>query len=173
MINLLPYKEKKIIGKIRLLRVLNSIVGVVFFLTTSLLLLILPTIFTVNSRFKIYSEEIVSLERDGLISNDINLASMFERSQKLKLLLVDQEDKSITDFISLIQKQAPVGIKIDKFLSQDPEKIEVFGYFDKRDTLKSFISVLGNTPEFANVDSPVSNFIKSRNGTFKLVISVK
>ncbi len=173
MINLLPYKEKKIIGKIRLLRVLNSIIGAVFFLITSLLLLILPTVFTVNSRFNIYSEEIISLEKKGMISSDINLVFLYEKAQKIKPLLVAQNDASIIDTISLVEKQTPFGIKIERFSSEDPKILEVFGSFDKRESLKSFIATLTSQPEFSMVDSPVSNFIKSKNGTFKLIISIK
>lgn len=173
MINLLPYKEKKTIEKIRFLRMLSSVLGAVMIMIFSLFLLILPTAFTVNSRFKIYSQEIVALEKEGMISNDINIGAVFEKAQKLKTLLVNQNSESVLDFISLVQKQAPTGINIEKFLAEDQKTLQVFGSFDKRESLKGFINVLSSQPEFLNVDSPVSNFIKSKNGTFKLVILIK
>ena len=157
MINLLPYKEKKSIEKIRFLRMLNSSIGGLFFLLASLFLLILPTIFTVDSRFKIYSQEIASLEKSGMISSEINLASLSEEAQKLKSLLVSQNELSIIDFISLVQNQVPGGVKIERFSSEDPKVLEVYGSFDKRESLKSFIAILDNQPEFSKVDSPVSN----------------
>ena len=173
MINLLPYKEKKSIEKIRFLRMLNSTIGALFFLLASMFLLILPTISTMDSRFKIYSQEIISLEKSGMISSDINLASLSDKAQKLKTLLVLQGDQSIIDFISLVQSKIPNGIKVERFSSEDPKILEVYGSFDKRESLKSFIAILSDQTEFSNIDSPVSNFIKSKNGSFKLVISIK
>lgn len=173
MINLLPYKEKKSIEKIRFLRMLNSVIIAILFLIVASLLLILPTWLTINSRFSLINNELKSLEKKGMISNEIDIGSLLSRSQKAKQKLVSGGEKSNIYLINLLKSLAPKGITIDRLSLADEKSIEIFGVFASRESLQSFTSSLSRQAEVSSVDSPVSNFVKNKNGTFRLTVFLK
>jgi hypothetical protein len=51
--------------------------------------------------------------------------------------------------------------------------LRVFGTAESREVLQDFINKLESNERISLVDSPVSNFIKNKNGSFKLTISFK
>lgn len=173
MINLLPYKEKKIIERVRTLRLLQiSIMGVICLALVSVVLLI-PTLITINSRFNIFSKQITTLQQSGMIASAVDLASINQRAQRAQAKLSIPKEKQPTDYIDMVRSVVPRGIVVDRFVIGNDKLLEVSGIADNRELLQSFIKVLEADESIALVDSPVSNFVKSKNSEFKITISFK
>lgn len=173
MINLLPYKEKKIIERIRFIRFVRIVV--VGFASTFLIagLLLFPTLFTINSRFAIATNQIKSLENEGAIVREVDISSLESRARLASLKLSNKIEVQPTEYIESVRLVAPKGISIDRFAVTKDKTLEVSGIAQSRETLQSFIKSLESKPEVSKVDSPVSNFIKSTNSLFILTITFK
>lgn len=173
MINLLPYKEKKIIEHIRSVRMVSTVLLSFLFLALIALVLLVPTWLTTNSRLKISTDEIHSLEKRGMITSVLDLTSLQNRAVELQNKLSSTETSSPVEFISIIKSSAPKGVTISRFTTDDGILVEVFGVSESRELLQGFINTLTVNPKILMVDNPVSNFIKNKNGTFKLTVSFK
>lgn len=173
MINLLPYKEKRSIEKIRSIRLIRVVaLGFVVILLVAWFLL-LPTFITVNSRFSLVTSQIKSLEQQGIIVSDINISGIQQRSQKLQSKLSLPTTTQPTDYISIVKSLLLSGIMIDRFSSEQEGTLDVFGVSRAREDLQNFIKDIENSGSVISVDSPVSNFVKSKNNNFKITVKFK
>lgn len=173
MINLLPYKEKKTIERIRGIRMAQAVTIAFFIVILAGGVLLIPTLITINSRFAIATTQIKTLEHDGSITTDVDLSTLDTRSRIVKEKLALPISMEPTDYIELVRSSVPLGITLTRFTTDDGVLLEVFGVAQNRELLQTFIASLEANPKVALVDSPVSNFIKNKNGTFRLTISFK
>ena len=173
MINLLPYKEKKSIERIRFVRMVQAVTMALLLLIIISFVLLVPTWITINSRLNIVSNQVASLEKNGMIATSVDLASLEGRVASIKSKLAAPTQTSPTEFVNIIRALTPAGITINRFTTEDGVLLEVFGVSQNRELLQSFIAALGADSSVAMIDNPVSNFIKNKNGTFKLTISFK
>lgn len=173
MINLLPYKEKKSIERVRGIRMAQAISIAFLILILAGGVLLIPTFITINSRFAIATTQIKTLERDGSITTDVDLSTLEKRAKTIKDKLALPAVLEPTEYIDLVKASTPIGITLTRFTTDDGVLLEVFGVAQSRELLQSFIASLEKNPKVALVDSPVSNFIKNKNGTFKLTVSFK
>lgn len=173
MINLLPYKEKKSIERIRGIRMAQAASIAFLILVAVGAILLIPTFITINSRFDIATAQIKILERDGSITTDVDLSTLETKVQTIKEKLALPPTIEPTGYIDLVKAVAPSGVTLTRFTTDDGVLLEVYGVVQTREILQSFITSLEASPKVALVDSPVSNFIKNKNGTFKLTISFK
>lgn len=173
MINLLPYKEKKSIERIRMIRIIQTIVIGVAVLGVVSAVLLLPTLITIKSRFSIASNQISILESDGNIASDVDLSALENRAKSVRDVLAIPEKTQVTDYVDIVRSVVPASVVIDRFSSENENLLEVFGTAESREVLQDFINKLESNERISLVDSPVSNFIKNKNGSFKLTISFK
>ncbi len=173
MINLLPYKEKKSIEHIRMVRMTRT----VFFGCTILILmagaLLVPTLITINSRFSIATNQIAILQRDGTLVSSIDLATLEKRARVASSKLAAPIVPGPTEYIALIEKDAPVGIVINRFATSDTGGLSVYGLSINRAILQSFVKTLESDSKVASVDSAVSNFVKATNSPFTITVTFK
>ncbi len=173
MINLLPYKEKKSIERIRMIRIIQAVVvGMAVLIVVSAILLI-PTLITIRSRFSIASNQISALESGGSLASDVDLSVLESRAKSVRDILAIPEKPQVTDYIDIVRSIVPSSVTIERFSSENENLLEVFGTAESREILQDFINKLEAQESIALVDSPVSNFIKNKNGSFKLTISFK
>lgn len=156
-----------------MVRIIQTIVLGVAALVGISAILLLPTIITINSRFSIVSSQIEVLENSGTIASEIDLSTLEKRAKEIQGSLAVPEKTQITEYINTIKSITPNSIIINRFTSDNGSLVEVFGTADSREVLQAFINTLESDKRVAIVDSPVSNFIKNKNGTFKLTISFK
>lgn len=173
MINLLPYKEKRSIEKIRTIRlVATSILGFICVVVVGVVLLI-PTFITINSRFSITKKQISDLQKNSSITTDIDLVSFGKRISNIESKLSLPEKNQPTMYFDVTKSLVPSGIVINQFLTIDDNRISVSGVVDNREILQSFIKALESNEKVSSVDNPVSNFIKNKNSVFALTIAFK
>jgi Tfp pilus assembly protein PilN len=173
MINLLPYKEKKSIERIRSIRLVRTVVAgfIVVFVVAGALLF--PTFVTINSRFSIATNQIKNLEREGAIASDIDIASLQARAQAVQAKLSIPPITEPTAYVEIVKSIAQSGITIDRFSYQETKNLEVSGVAQTREGLQSFIKNLEANEGVASVDSPVANFVKSKNSAFRINVLFK
>ncbi len=173
MINLLPYKEKKTIEKIRFLRLAQSLITVLIFLILASFALLLPTWLTISSRENIINKQISSLENGDLISDSIDLMELENKARSLKNIFQENQKDSLIDQINSVKSYANNGISIDRFNANESSMVEIFGISKDRKSLQDFIDNLNSDPNISLVDNPISNFVKNKNGAFNLTIKFK
>jgi hypothetical protein len=173
MINLLPYKEKKSIEKIRGILFARTIAAGFVFVAFAAIVLLIPTIVTINSRFNIVTSQIKSLENSGSIASDVDIASLVNRAQISQSKLFIPEIVQPTQYIDLVKSIIPNGIVVDRFVVDVDKNLAVSGTAQSREILQLFIKNLEQNDKVASVDNPVSNFIKNNNSLFKITISFK
>ncbi len=173
MINLLPYKEKRSIEKIRFARMLQTVLMALLLLIIISFALIAPTWITISSRHNLIAKQIDSLENDGKITSSVDLDSLQKRVTNLQNKLNLTVGPSPVERITLVRTLAPQGITVERFAISGSQTLEVSGVSANREILQLFISNLSAEKSIATVDNPVSNFIKNKNGTFKLTVGFK
>ncbi len=173
MINLLPYKEKRSIEKIRTIRlVTTSLFGFVCIVIVGMVLLI-PTFITINSRYSITKKQISDLQKASSITTDVDLNSFGNRVRGVDSKLASTLGTQPTAYVDIIKGLVPKGVLVNQFSASSAPSVSVSGVVDNRETLQSFIKVLESDGRIAAVNSPVSNFIKSKNSDFMLTITFK
>lgn len=173
MINLLPYKEKKSIEKIRGILFARTVAAGFAFIAFAAIVLLIPTLVTINSRFNIVTNQIKSLENNGSIASDVDIASLVNRAQISQSKLAIPETIQPTQYIDLVKTVIPKGVLVDRFALDEDKNLIVSGTAQSREVLQSFIRDLEGNEKVASVDSPVSNFIKNNNSLFKITILFK
>jgi hypothetical protein len=173
MINLLPYKEKKSIEHIRMIRMIRT----VFFGCTVLILmagaLLVPTLITVNSRFSIATNQINILQRDGTLVSSIDLAALEKRARTVSTKLAAPHVVGPTEYVAFVESDIPAGITVNRFATADTGGLSVYGVSSSRGVLQSFIKSLESDSRVASVDSAVSNFVKATNSPFTITVIFK
>lgn len=142
-------------------------------LVMSGIVLLFPTIVTINSRFSIATNQIESLQRDGTLVSSIDLATLQKRAQVVSQKLVASPGVQPTEHIALAQQLTPPGIDINRFATTDAGGLALYGTAATRGVLQSFIKALESDTHVALVQSDVSNFVKASNSPFTLTVSFK
>jgi hypothetical protein len=173
MINLLPYKEKRTVEKVRLIRMITAVLfGLVIAVVIGGVLLV-PTVLTVISRKKIADNQIALLERDGTLIRSEDLGALEGRTVLVNKKLAPLIGTQPTAHIARIDSLAPKGISINRFATTDTGALQIYGVASTRDVLQSFIKILSTDPHSSSVDSAVSNFVKATNSPFMVTVSFK
>lgn len=173
MINLLPYKEKKSIERIRSIRLARTVIFGLTFMSLSSLALFLPTVVAIKSRSSIIMKQISDLQKKGMVVNDVDLDSLKRRALTSQIKLTSPKVIQPTEYIEIIKSVDSRGISIDNFALSATNELKISGIADTREILQSFIKNLENNQKIALVNSPVSNFVKNKNSDFNITISFK
>lgn len=198
--NLLPDEEKIIVGA-NYRRRLLIVSGLLFFI--ALLLALTPVVasyFLVSYKIQIFEKQLSvtgGIEEKGL-DPYINIIESTNRNMALLDKTVPGASKyEIYDLLRSVSNYA-VSVKNAKGsyvtlnslsyeyrLPGKKEKAEIATssfYYNKialsgkasdRNTLQGFIQSLKNDPRFSKVESPISNFIASKDIDFSLILSLK
>ncbi len=173
MINLLPYTEKKFIKRIRFLRVTNTIfAGIIGFLGVVALLL-LPTLLTITNRFRLINAQMETLVRDEKIVSDVDITTLEKAAQSVEQKLTQTPKTTPLVYVDTIMTAAPRGVLITKLSLNATTIVDVYGTSPNRESLQVFIRALESAPSIERVDNPLSNLVKTKEGTFKITVSFK
>lgn len=175
MINLLPYKQRKIIGRIRTLKVINTTLIVLIILGVAAAFLLLPTFITINSRYELTRAQVDSLEKQGVITSDVDIQSLDARTKDLEKKLAAPLETPPTALISSIRTLAGKDISLTGFTLETGEapKLTVTGIAATREALQAYIETLKTQSNINNVDSPIANYVKSKDADFTIVVFFK
>lgn len=176
MINILPYRQKKIVERIRFLRLLTATISAMIILVLAGGALLIPILVAINGQYTVASKQIVLLEKTGVVASPIDVAALQLRTKVLLDRLANTTEKSPTEYIDIVREQALAGITLSAFVKNEGAQSPTFridGVAQNRDTLKQFVTTLGKHEAVASVDSPVSNYVKNTNSVFTLTVVFK
>ena len=154
MINLLPYKEKKVLRQIRYMRIL------IVSLVAALLLLLIagflffPTLFSVNNRFALAQQQIDNLQAKTNFFSDADLSLLETQTILIEKKLTVVAGNEPTLFVKIIQSVTPANVLVTRYAIGDTTApvIQVFGTAKNRAALEQFVLALKNTPSIQSVD---------------------
>lgn len=175
MIDILPYKQKKVVRKIRYMRIATVVfTGGIILLIISVALF-MPTLMTINNRYALANEQIKKLELSGTVLKKVDIAELLSKTDKLTKKLALNLPPSALEYIGVIKKYEKTNIKLIgfDFQERDIPRVEVRGVASTRQSLQDFISNIENDENVEMVDSPVSNFIKTSQGEFVITVTFK
>jgi hypothetical protein len=179
MINLIPSEEKKKIRKdfyMRVIVVSFFVLGTAVFLSN---IMLTPALFYASLEKKLISDQFA--KDTNKLTFDLNQANKnaVENLEK-KILLIKQAQNNkflVSENVidNLLAKKIN-GILINEInYTKDPNKgnlVNIRGQASSRERLLTFKNSLAQDPNFKNVDLPISNFIKSTDIEFNLVLII-
>jgi hypothetical protein len=173
MINVLPTNQKKMVERLRVLRLVSVTLWAAVLLIIVAVLLLLPLLVTINSRYSLANMQLLRLEETGAVINPIDASAIAKQAQDLGAKLAADSSQTPIEYIGIVRLAATNGITLSGFSMQDikNKKLEIAGSAATREALQRFIAVLQKSPGVKTVESPVSNFVKSTNSTFVVTIT--
>lgn len=135
--------------------------------------LLLPTMIITNSRLALLTSQIKKLESEGAISREVDINSIDQKSKELREKLDNKIGLQPDQYIKTVNLLLPKGVKINRFVYDKEKTLDIFGIAETRDVLQLYIKNLRESETISIVESPISNFIKNKNGTFSLSILFK
>lgn len=173
MINLLPYNQKKLIGRMWRMRV--GIVILICFILLCIIsgVLFFPTLLAVNNQYILLSGQVAKLEAQNTFFSEKQLTDLDHTSALLERKLTAPTGNDPVVYMKKIQSVTPQGISISRYSIGDTASpaIQIFGQSSSRSALESFVQTLKTTPGVASVDSPVANYVKSANAPFTITVT--
>ncbi|MCC6198717.1 hypothetical protein IT401_00680 [Candidatus Nomurabacteria bacterium] len=172
MSNILSYTQKKYITRIRVLRMAIATASALVLLGGIVLLLMLPLLVTINSRFSLAENQISLLEREGSLARPEDVDALTARIEALSQKLAAPLPASPTEAITTVREAEVPGIILTGFsFETSSPALEVAGTAATREALQQFVTALESHSRIAMVDSPVSNYVQSTKGTFTVTVT--
>lgn len=180
MINLISQKQKRIIFREYLIRLISVSLFVLSLLAFLTLAYILPYYFTTIKNDLVISEQLksaIKIENKENQGDNISLIVNQTNDQIRSINSLALTENAFTHLISKITKNKNKEIKLNHFAFQTIDlnsgKLIINGVAKSRQSLVSFVDSLKNEPGIISVESPVSDFAKESNITFTVNIKAQ
>ena len=173
MVNLLPIENKVLIKKEYLRRLVMTFGSFSFVVVIIAVLLLVFLLFLVNKEKNDYGAYL-SLEQKHLTFLDEEEVTSFVADINSKTAAFEEnsgKSKKTSGAIEKIVKAKTKGITIDRF-SLSGGKVAFGGAAKTRNDLLFFVDNLKKEPDFKNIDSPISNFLKESDVKFNISITL-
>lgn len=176
MINLLPIKEKR---ELKLYVLKHNIVTVGAFLIGIVLFFILffATVWLIlyHSQNRIQTTNDLFAQAQALEKqvNNLNKELSGFINQRLEYINQLQKEQIVWSIIlAKIAQMTPNSIRFD-LVEINNDKIQISGYAETRDDVANFQKILEQEPQFIEVYSPLSNFVKQKDINFVFSFKIK
>lgn len=175
MINLLPYQQKKIVERTRVLRFASATLGAIIILVIVAGLLFLPTLMTINSRHGLAERQIALLEQEGVVISEVDIANLDARAQTLVSKFATAVGTSPVTYIATLRGLAQSGVTISGFVldQSNPLIMDISGMATNRTVLQQFVATLEKDSKIAAVESPITNYVKSKDNEYVIKVTFK
>jgi len=163
------------IRHIRTMRMINTALAGCTLLALVGLLLLLPTYEMIRTRaqaLQLYTRE---LEANGVVISETDIALLQSRIKLLREKLTVHITYAPLTYVEVVEQHQVDGVRITGYDIENPEKqmMQIRGFATNRQVLQQFITVLQADTRIVVVDSPITNFVKSSEGEFTLMITFK
>lgn len=180
-INVLPLNEKQSLKKEYWMRFTNVAFSLLAFILSIAILLLLPSYFFSVSKLKLAESKLESFNTANpeIATYDIN-ALISEINKKITTLSSSGKDPlelPSDKILKLATTLRSKGITLSSINYLEKENntkvIELTGLTADRVTLRNYKSTLVSSPDIANVELPISDFLGRSNSDFSMVITLK
>lgn len=186
VINILPYKEKKILHAEYWIRFFTILLDLIALVSAVATILLFPSYFLSRSkenlaenRLEVFNKENPDLKKSNIddIINDINskleildkVEIPYQISDKVLNNILSSRTSGITFSQILFNKKIVKVSGIEKNLSV----LEIHGVATNRDSLRNFKTSLDNNQSFSEVNLPISDFLEKSDLIFTISITMK
>lgn len=186
VINILPYKEKKLLHKEYWIRFFTILLNLIALASVVATILLFPSYFLsrskenlVENRLEVFNKENPDLKKSNIddIIKDINskleildkTETPYQISDKVLNNILSSRTSGITFSQILFNKKIVKVSGIEKNLSF----LEIHGVATNRDSLRNFKTSLDNNQSFSEVNLPISNFLEKSDLIFTISITMK
>ncbi|MEI6022350.1 MAG: hypothetical protein WCQ32_00705 [bacterium] len=172
MNNILPQEEKREIKKMMRMRLWVAVCGALVLILAMMWVLLIPTELLLKSQLAVLHTQSDSLRaRSGAVALDQSIGSLTTQTASLEKTLVLQKDKPFYQTVKTVLGNTYTGIAIQSVsISSAPGAVSVTGVAQDRESLEAFDAQLRALPGVTDIESPLSNFIKSKGGQFSVSI---
>lgn len=173
MIDILPLPQKILIRRMRWMRIATTcLVGVILLVVIAAVLL-LPTFETIQSRKVALGAYTKQLEAKGAIVSAGDISALEARTAVVAERLAGKIPESPLSYINTIKANQIQGIRLTGYEVATPEKrmVQLRGVAATRQVLQQFIAALQQDSHISAVDSPITNFVKSAESEFTMMIT--
>lgn len=142
-------------------------------LSSTALILLLPTYETTQSRKAALGAYTKQLEENGAIISEGDVTALQSRITALSQKLASPLPSSPLVYIDIIKTNHIQGIRFTGYEITSPEKriVQLRGVASNRQVLQQFIAALDQDTRVSVVDSPIANFVKSAESEFTMTIT--
>jgi hypothetical protein len=172
MNNILPPQEKRNIKKMIRLRFLIVICALVCTILCMVLLLIAPTHVMLRTQLGSITAQVATTRATSqYVQVDQALSDIGIRLEGFEKMLILPEDTPIYSTAKIIFTNPQEGITVQSFvIIANTNSLNIVGVARDRVALEAMVSYLYGLPGVTSVESPLSNFIKSKQAPFSLTV---
>jgi len=176
MINLLPIKEKK---ELKSYILQDNIVVVGEFLIGTILFFILfftalwLVLYHTRDKLETTSDLFVQAQALEKRVNNLNKELSSSINQRLEYIKQLQKEQIVWSIVlAKIAQITPRNVRFET-MEVNNDKIQIGGYAVTRDDVINFQKILEQEPQFIEIDSPLSNFVKQKDVNFVFSFKIK
>lgn len=175
MINLLPYKQKKMMHTSHQIQMALIVTTGLFFVFIITLILLSPTFIFVNSKLTQIEKLSVFLGEGDMDKLNTSISVLQNKVSSIDSKLADNSVTDPLGNINIIMEQVSKGISVNSYSVSDSHQkaVSISGISNTRSDLEKFTQALKNIPGVSLVDSPISNFVKNTNNDFSITVVFK
>ncbi len=174
MSNLLPHNHIRLVKRLYKAKTISVTIWFLIAMTILGVVLFLPTLFTINSRFGIAQNQIKTLEQSGELVSPVDIALYEKNAEALLQSLAAPQPLSPTSYIGILTSVLTPGVTLTGFeilKSDDRTMVRTAGIAKTRESLQAYLVTLEQHNMVAVVDNPISNYIGSRDIEFSVVVT--
>lgn len=177
MFHLLPEKEKKVLKREYLFRLIFVILCFVGASLVVASVFLLPSYLLSNRKLADLNEQNSQIKQDIQKKTDPNLAKFLSSLKgNLAALKITNTTGSSSVPIKEITDKKTSGITLNQFFinyNDSGSSIIVSGNAKTRDYLTTFYHDIQSIPDFSKVDLPISDFAADKNIDFTMTLTIK
>ncbi|MBP9690978.1 hypothetical protein KBD81_02760 [Candidatus Woesebacteria bacterium] len=173
MINLLPYNQKKLVDRLRIFRVVMTVVMACALFIVVGIGLFVPTLVTINTRYAIATSQVEQFRASGAVVNPLAVSDLETRTTVLVDKFATPVSDAPVDYVTRVRSAAIAGVQLTGFVMQQGgiPMMQVTGTATSREQVQRFVETLRETAGVTTVESPLSNLIKSRDADFVVTVT--
>jgi len=175
MINLRSEDHRKTLRRLWRLRVLATVSLFIIPISLAGTIFLMPSYLLSEAELQSAQDDRRILEAEGMLAAESTVSTEAERIKSTAQAFSLDHTFLPLEAIAAITEKKPAGVRITRITVEDSSKmsIGVSGTARDRQTLQTFVDRLHENPDVLSIDSPISNFVKSEDGAFRIGVVFK
>lgn len=174
MINLLPLENQRLLRAIYRKRFINITLVVLSFLFISSTIMLVPSYVIYKAKGAEALSRLGEFSEEDRQKTEEGLATIAKFKQNLgQIFPATVAGVTLSERLNLVLSVREEGLNITEISITDKKNFSLRGVAETRQDIISFVDALESIPDVTEVNSPISNLIAERDGTFVISFSFK
>ena len=137
------------------------------------MLLFIPTLMSINTRYELATKQVEQFRASGAVVSPSDVSNLQARTTVLVEKFATPVVQAPATYVALVRSVLTTGITLTGFVMQqgDTPTMQITGTSLSREGVQRFVEMLRSTKGITNVDSPLSNLVKSRDVQFVITVT--